>query len=116
MFFDIINTIDCSLVAVVARKSVERFATKHKNKDELLYRNDLCNSPIPLTLISLNIKLNGIDQCMIFTYWHKVKIILRPLQKSICKKVRGLAIFLSAVISLIMRNKKIGKTKKFEAN
>ena len=37
LFFDLINTIDCSLEAVVARKSIERFETKHKGKEEYFY-------------------------------------------------------------------------------
>jgi hypothetical protein len=37
MFFDLINTIDCSVEAVVGRKSIERFETKHKGKEEYFY-------------------------------------------------------------------------------
>ncbi len=37
LFFDLINTIDCSLEAVVARKSIELFETKHKGKEEYFY-------------------------------------------------------------------------------
>lgn len=36
-FFDLINTIDCSLEAVVGRKSIERFVTTHKEKEEYFY-------------------------------------------------------------------------------
>ncbi|MFN8360588.1 MAG: DUF3800 domain-containing protein [Candidatus Kapaibacterium sp.] len=36
-FFDLINTIDCSLEAVVGRKSIERFETRHKGKEEYFY-------------------------------------------------------------------------------
>jgi hypothetical protein len=37
LFFDLINTIDCSLEAVVGRKSIELFETKHKGKEEYFY-------------------------------------------------------------------------------
>ena len=36
-FFDLIKTIDCSFEAVVGRKSIERFVTRHKEKEEYLY-------------------------------------------------------------------------------
>ncbi len=36
-FFDLIKTIDCSLEAVVGRKSIERFVTRHKEKQEYFY-------------------------------------------------------------------------------
>ncbi len=36
-FFDLIKTIDCSFEAVVGRKSIERFVTKHKEKEEYFY-------------------------------------------------------------------------------
>lgn len=36
-FFDLINTIDCSLEAVVGRKSIERFVTTHKEREEYFY-------------------------------------------------------------------------------
>jgi hypothetical protein len=37
LFFDLINTIDCSLEAVVGRKSIELFETKHKGREEYFY-------------------------------------------------------------------------------
>lgn len=37
LFFDLINTIDCSIEAVVGRKSIERFETRHKGKEEYFY-------------------------------------------------------------------------------
>jgi len=37
LFFDLINTINCSLEVVVGRKSIERFETKHKGKEEYFY-------------------------------------------------------------------------------
>jgi Protein of unknown function (DUF3800) len=36
-FFDLIKTIDCSLEVIVGRKSIERFETKHKGKEEYFY-------------------------------------------------------------------------------
>lgn len=36
-FFDLILTIDCSLEAVVGRKSIERFVTRHRGKQEYFY-------------------------------------------------------------------------------
>jgi len=36
-FFDLINTIDCSFEAVVGRKTIERFVTRHKEKEEYFY-------------------------------------------------------------------------------
>ncbi len=36
-FFDLIKTIDCSLEAVVGRKDIERFVTRHKGKQEYFY-------------------------------------------------------------------------------
>ena len=36
-FFKFIKSIDCSFEAVVAEKTVERFATVHKDKEELFY-------------------------------------------------------------------------------
>lgn len=35
--FDLIKTIDCSFEAVVGRKSIERYETKHKGKEEYFY-------------------------------------------------------------------------------
>lgn len=37
LFFQFINTIDCSFEAVVARKSVERYAQQHHDREEELY-------------------------------------------------------------------------------
>jgi hypothetical protein len=37
VFFDLIKTIDCSFEAVVGRKSIERFVTRHKEKEEYFY-------------------------------------------------------------------------------
>ena len=37
LFFDYINTLDCSFEAVVGSKSVERYETKHKGKEEYFY-------------------------------------------------------------------------------
>lgn len=37
MFYDIIKTIDCSIEVIVARKSIELFTTKYKDKQEYLY-------------------------------------------------------------------------------
>ncbi|MES2731425.1 MAG: DUF3800 domain-containing protein [Bacteroidota bacterium] len=37
LFFDFINTIDCSFEAVVGRKSIERYETKHKGKEQYFY-------------------------------------------------------------------------------
>ncbi len=37
LFFDLINTIDCSLEAVVGKKSIALFETKHKGKEEYFY-------------------------------------------------------------------------------
>lgn len=37
LFFDFINTIDCSFEAVVGRKSIERYETKHKGKEQFFY-------------------------------------------------------------------------------
>jgi len=36
-FFELIKTIDCSLEVVVGRKSIERFVTRHKEKQEYFY-------------------------------------------------------------------------------
>jgi hypothetical protein len=36
-FFDLIKTINCSFEAVVGRKSIERFVTKHKEREEYFY-------------------------------------------------------------------------------
>lgn len=36
-FFDLIKTINCSFEAVVGRKTIERFVTKHKEKEEYFY-------------------------------------------------------------------------------
>lgn len=36
-FFDLIKTIDCSFEAVVGRKSIERYVTRHKEKEEYFY-------------------------------------------------------------------------------
>ena len=36
-FFDLIKTVDCSLEAVVGRKSIERFVTRHKGRQEYFY-------------------------------------------------------------------------------
>lgn len=36
-FYDLINTIDCSFEAVVGRKTIERFVTRHKEKEEYFY-------------------------------------------------------------------------------
>jgi hypothetical protein len=41
LFFDFIMKRKLSFEAVVARKSIERFATKHKNKDEYFYADAL---------------------------------------------------------------------------
>ncbi|WP_305951987.1 DUF3800 domain-containing protein [Emticicia oligotrophica] len=40
-FFDLINTISCTFEAVVGRKSIERFVTRHKEKEELFYADML---------------------------------------------------------------------------
>lgn len=37
MFYDLIKTIDCSIEIIVARKSIEMFTTKYKDKQEYLY-------------------------------------------------------------------------------
>jgi hypothetical protein len=37
LFFDFIKTTDCSFEAVVGRKSVERYETKHKGKEQYFY-------------------------------------------------------------------------------
>jgi hypothetical protein len=37
LFFDFINTLDCSFEAVVGRKSIERYETKHKGKEQYFY-------------------------------------------------------------------------------
>jgi hypothetical protein len=37
LFFDLIRNINCSLEAVVGRKSIELFETKHKGKEEYFY-------------------------------------------------------------------------------
>lgn len=37
LFFDFIKTIDCSFEAVIGRKSVERYETKHKGKEQYFY-------------------------------------------------------------------------------
>ena len=37
MFFDLINSINCSIEAVVGRKSITLFETKHKGKEEYFY-------------------------------------------------------------------------------
>lgn len=37
LFFDFIKTVDCSFEAVVGRKSVERYETKHKGKEQYFY-------------------------------------------------------------------------------
>jgi len=37
IFFDYIKTIDCSFEAVVGRKTVERYETKHKGKEQYFY-------------------------------------------------------------------------------
>lgn len=41
LFFDFIKTIDCSFEAVVGRKSVERYETKHKGKEQFFYADML---------------------------------------------------------------------------
>lgn len=41
LFFNLIKTIDCSLEAVVARKNIERFETKHKGNSEYFYADML---------------------------------------------------------------------------
>ena len=41
LFFDYIKTINFSFEAVVARKTVERFTTKHKDKEEYFYADIL---------------------------------------------------------------------------
>lgn len=37
LFFDFITNLDCSFEAVVGRKSVERYETKHKGKEQYFY-------------------------------------------------------------------------------
>ena len=37
LFFDFIKTVDCSFEAVVGRKTVERYETKHKGKEQYFY-------------------------------------------------------------------------------
>lgn len=37
LFFDFINTLDCSFEAVIGRKSIERYETKHKGKEQYFY-------------------------------------------------------------------------------
>ncbi len=37
MFFDFISTVDCSFEAVVGRKTIERYETKHKGKEQYFY-------------------------------------------------------------------------------
>ena len=37
LFFDLIKSIDCSFEVVVGRKSVDRYETKHKGKEEYFY-------------------------------------------------------------------------------
>lgn len=37
LVFDFIKTVDCSFEAVVARKTVERYETKHKGKEQYFY-------------------------------------------------------------------------------
>lgn len=41
IFFDFIKMIDCSFEAIVASKSIERFETKHKGKEEFFYADIL---------------------------------------------------------------------------
>lgn len=41
LFFDFIVTLDCSFEAVVGRKSVERYETKHKGKEQYFYADML---------------------------------------------------------------------------
>lgn len=41
MFYDFIITLDCSFEAVVGRKSVERYETKHKGKEQYFYADML---------------------------------------------------------------------------
>lgn len=36
-FFDFIKTVDCSFEAVVGRKTIERYETKHKGKEQYFY-------------------------------------------------------------------------------
>lgn len=40
-FFDLIKQLDCSFEAVVGRKSIERYETKHKGKEEYFYADML---------------------------------------------------------------------------
>jgi molecular chaperone GrpE (heat shock protein) len=41
IFLDFIRTIDCSFEAVVGRKSIERYETKHKGKEQYFYADML---------------------------------------------------------------------------
>jgi hypothetical protein len=41
LFFDFIKTIDCSFEAVVGRKNIERYETKHKGKEQFFYADML---------------------------------------------------------------------------
>lgn len=41
MFFDYIKTLDCSFEAVVGRKTLERYETKHKGKEQYFYADIL---------------------------------------------------------------------------
>jgi hypothetical protein len=41
LFLDFINSIDCSFEAVVGRKNIERYETKHKGKEQYFYADML---------------------------------------------------------------------------
>jgi len=41
LFFDFIKTVDCSFEAVVGRKSIEHYETKHKGKEQYFYADML---------------------------------------------------------------------------
>src|SRR5690606_19696285 len=41
VFFDFIKTLDCRFEAVVGRKSLERYETKHKGKEQYFYADML---------------------------------------------------------------------------
>lgn len=66
-FFDCINTINCTLEAVMGRKHIDRFVTRHKEKQEYFYADLLSHSRINFG--------NMIKWCCIFQKGAKVPSI-----------------------------------------
>lgn len=90
-FFDLINTVDCSLEAVVGRKSIERFVTTHKEKEEYFYA-DLLSHLLKNKLTRHDKLLLNISERGQSTKHTNLHLALKKAEQRFLEKKKGKAI------------------------